>query len=498
MRLLLILFLFSAFSATLRADELSSRLRLLLPGDDAPTVNERQFLYQRISHLYQELEGDKVARKNTRKKISRIESRLERQYLRVYATNATLADAFRTGKYNDATAAVLTALAYEYFEVDYYGFVDHWEVGLVADPESRKEVVFSPAHEKHEEKAEATFRRDYLDLVRATLVDDLPNLRADQTEKLYGRYYYEATKKLSFGQLSALLLYRRAQASYRNKAYTEAIALLELALQKEERPAFLVLRKAAEIQLKAINQPTVEGDIAALFQQWGERPDNQYLPAAILQHFDEKQRLLLAENRLGEAAELLGDYLERAPAGHDGWSQNMRDLQQYRLLRHHFTNGRMDLAQRLAESLFAQSPDDEAIKFVLGELVIDALRRSRSTGTEFTAAVEAAAARYPFIRQQDRFADLLLRELAWKVRDHFEADDLHGGTDALNRFRRALLDIPIGEQRSLWTLTSFIAASNYFFRMEDYQRAREFVAEGLKYNPEDPYLLHRRDLLERY
>lgn len=274
--------------------------------------------------------------------------------------------------------------------------------------------------------------------------------------------------------------------------------MLELALQKEERPAFLVLRKASELQLKAITQPDIEGDINTLFKQWAERPDNQYLPAAILQHFDEQQRLLLAEDSLGAAGDLLGDYLSRAPAGNTEWAKNLSDLQQYRLLRHHFTNGRIDLAQRLAENLFAEDPEDEAMRFVLGELVIDALRRTRLKGEEFAAAVETAASRYPFIRKQDRFADLLLRELAWKVRDRYEADDLHGGTDALHRFRQALIDIPIGEQRSLWTLTAFIAASNYYFRMEEYQQAREFVGEGLRYNPKEEYLLHRRDLLLRY
>lgn len=498
MRILLSVFLTFALSPLVQADELSSRLRLVLPGDDAPTVNERQFLYQRISFLFRELEGDKVARKNTKKKISRIENRLHRNYLRNYATDAGLADAFRNGRYNDATAAVLTALAFEHFGVDYEVYVDHWETHLVADPDGRATAVYQPRHEKHKEEVEASFRRDYLNLLRATLIDDLPNIGEKEVNTLFERYYYAPDKKLTFGQLSALLLYRRAQSAYQDGNYQQAIDLLELALHKEERPAFLVLRKASEIQLKAITQPEVAGDINTLFVQWGERPDNRYLPAAILQHFDEQQRLLLAQNKLGEASELLADYLARAPAGNIDWAKSLTDLQQYRLLRHYFTNGRMDLAQRLAENLFTADPDDEAMRFVLGELVIDALRRARMTGSEFSAAVESAASRYPFIRKQDRFADLLLRELAWKVRDRYEADDQHGGIDALNHFRRALIDIPIGEQRSLWTLTAFIAASNYHFRVGEYQQAREFVAEGLRYNPEEDYLLHRRDLLRRY
>lgn len=498
MRFLFIIILLFATLAPLRADELTSRLRLVLPGDDAPTVNERQFLYQRVSTLFQELRGDKVDRINTKKRISRIENRLHRNYFRTYAANASLADAFRNGKYNDATAAVLTALAFEEFKVDYDVYVDHWETYVVADPTGRAEAIYPPGHEKHKAAAEAAFRRDYLAVIKGTLVEELPAMTTAQVDKLFARYYYQPDKKLTFGQLTALLLYRRAQIAYREKNYEGTTKLVELALQKEERPAFLVLRKAAEIQLKAIRGPEVEGDIYSLFQQWTELPDNRYLPAAILQHFDEQQRLLLAENKLGEAADLLGDYLSRAPAGNAGWAKNLSDLQQYRLLRHYFTNGRLDLARRLAESLFAQNPEDEAIKFVLGELVIDGLRRSRSTGTEFYAAIEAAATRYPFIRKQDRFADLLLRELAWKVRDHYEQDDAHGGLDALNHFRRALVDIPIGEQRSLWTLTAFIAASNFHFRLGDYSSARDLVAEGLRYNPDDSYLLHRRDLLARY
>jgi len=498
MRILLTALFFLTLSPLLQADELSNRLRLILPGEDAPTVNERQFLYQRVSQLFKELEGDKVAKKSTIKQISRIKNRLQRTYLLTYTTSAGLADAFHNGKYNDATAAVLSALAYEHFGIDYEVYVDHWETHLVVDPTGLAIEVYQPRHEKHRDEMEASFRRDYLDLLRATIIDDLPNIGEKEVNELFERYYYASGKKLSFGQLSALLLYRQAQSAYRAKDYQKAIDVLELALQKEERPAFLVLSKASELQLKAITAPDVEGDINTLFKQWAERPDNRYLPAAILQHFDEKQRLLLAENKLGEAADLLGDYLQRAPSGNKEWAKNLTDLQQYRLLCHYFTNGRMDLAQRLAESLFAEDPEDETMRFILGELVIDALRRTRLTGSEFTTAVELAASRYPFIRKQDRFADLLLRELAWKVRDRYEADDLHGGTDALHRFRQALIDIPIGDKRSLWTLTAFIAASNYHFRMEEFQQAREFVSEGLRYNPKEDYLLHRRDLLQRY
>jgi len=214
-----------------------------------------------------------------------------------------------------------------------------------------------------------------------------------------------------------------------------------------------------------------------------------------LQHFDEQQRLLIAEGRTGKAADLLSDYLSRAPAGKTAWAGEMSLLQKYRLLNHHFLQGNIAEARRLAEGLHAGDPENETVKYLLGEIVIDQLRRSRATGQSFTTAVETAANDFPFIRKQERFADLLLRELAWKVRDVFADDNGPGGEDALRNFKDALIDIPINESRNIWTLTAFIAASNYYFREGDYGRARYYVDEGLKYNSNDEYLLHRRELV---
>lgn len=492
------LFLFLIFAASLQADALSSRLRLLLPGDDAPTVNERQYLYQRVSLLFNKLEDDKVGRKSVKKKIKKISARLKSDYLKTHAADARLADAFRTGRYNDATAALLTALAFEEFEIDYYAYVDHWEAYLIADPDRRAAEVYQPGHQKHKEEAETTFRRNYLELLRATLLEDLPSMGEEEVDELFERYYYKPGKKLTFGQLTAFMQFRRAQSAYRAKDYPLTVELLETALSKEERPAFLVLRKAAELQIKAINRPEVEGDISTLFLQWTEAPDNKYLPAALLQHFDEQQRLLIADSRLGKAADLLSEYLSRAPVGKTAWTEEMSLLQKYRLLSHHFLKGNISEARRLAEGLYAGDPENETVKYLLGEIVIDQLRRSRATGQAFTKAVETAANNFPFIRRQERFADLLLRELAWKVRDVFAEDNGPGGEDALRNFKDALIDIPINESRNIWTLTAFIAASNYYFREADYNRARFYVNEGLKYNSTDEYLLHRRELLARY
>ena len=303
-------------SGYLSADALNARLRLLLPGDAPATVNERQFLYQRISDLFQDLDRqDKVGRKSTKKKIARIEARLRRELLRTYDAGAELTSAFRTGRYSDATAAVLTALAFEHFDVEYDGYVDYWEAYLVADPDGRAVAIHPPGSKKRKETSETLFRRDYLALVRSTVEEDLPPMGEKEAEQFFHRYHYQPDKKLSFGQLSAYLQFRRAQEAYLKKEYQAAMDLLEAALRREERPAFLVLRRAAELQYVALNQPEVSGDITTFFRQWNEEPDNKYFPAAILNYFDEEQRLQLAQGRPDLAERLLADYLRQAPAG---------------------------------------------------------------------------------------------------------------------------------------------------------------------------------------
>ena len=88
MRLILLL-VFSFGVAQLAADDLTSRLRQLLPGEEPSTVNERQFLHQRIREMYDGLDVAKINGKSTKKQISRIKSLLDRTYLKRYTAGAS-------------------------------------------------------------------------------------------------------------------------------------------------------------------------------------------------------------------------------------------------------------------------------------------------------------------------------------------------------------------------------------------------------------------------
>lgn len=492
----LLLFFLLSLPKLSYADDLGGRLRQLLPGDAPATVNERQFLYRELNELFRTLrEEDRVSRKSLKKRVSRIEARLEKDFFRDYSGHTDLSETLRRGRYDDATASILYALAFEQFDVPYEGRIDHWESYVIADPEGRGIELRHPRTRKHQEAAERAFRREYLSLVRATVQPDMPSLSVAAADSLFYRLYYRPDRPLTFGQLAAYRQFRRAQSAYARKEFREAAVYLENALQRENRSAFLILAQATKLQLAALYRPEVEGDVNELFQQWNENPDSRYLPSAILQYFDDRQRLLLAERREIEAKDLLVAFRDRSPAGKEEWVAQIEKLQWLRLIAYYRTEDLPKQARMLAEDLYAAEPDNPAYRHVLGELLLGDLRLDNN---ESRQRADRLAQRYPFLKEQDRYADFLLRELALKVRDTFAREEERAGLLALAEFRQGLLKIPIDNDRNLWTLTAFLAASNYYFNSGNYVQARRYVEEGLKYGPEDDYLLHRRDVLRRY
>ena len=486
-------------SVGLRADDLSDRLRLLVPGSAAAAVNERQYLYQQVTELFGELEREeKVHRKRKKKRIRRIRDYLGEKVLLQYEASATITDVFQTGRYNYATASVLAALCFEKYEIAYAGYVDHWKAYLIADPVRRSINIYYGDPNADEAALKRSYRQDYLQLARETVGPNLPDLNGDAAANAFYDYHYRPSHKLTFTQLAAYAHFTNAQAEYAGGRHGRAIELAEAALALENRTPFLVILEAAKIQLKAKVSPEVVGDMGALFFAWHEDPLNGYIPAAILQNFDEEQRLLLASNEAGLTRNLLETYLAKAPTGHEEWRIQMEQLQQLRLLEHHHKQGDHPAAMGLAEKLYIEYPDDERFTFLLGEIVVSKLRKDAATSEALRQQMVAAALKYPFLNQHPRFIDLYLRQQALRIRDLYaeERPELAGA--ALDKFRASLASIDVGEDRSLWTLTAFAAASYYHFTIEDYRGAVKYIEEALQYAPQDRYLIHRLSVLEKY
>ncbi|NJB85817.1 hypothetical protein GGR26_001562 [Lewinella marina] len=493
------LFLLLLFTFPVLADNLDGRLRLLFPGNAPAEVSERQLVEKGLENLLRQLRySDKADRKSTKKQVHLIRERFHRQVLRQYDPGANLADAFRQGTYNDATAALLLALTLEQFNIPYEGYVDHWESYLLVDPTGTRIPLRHPAARKHDPQSALRYRREYLALVRQTVGDDLTGLSDAEADSVFYRYYYRPDRRLTFLQLSAYQEFRLAQHAYANGQYQAVEEHLNEASIRENRRAFQVLAEAGQLQLSSLRQPDAEGYITGLFELWREDPTNGYLPAALLRHFDERQRQLLNAGKLEDARRFLDQYAERRPAGLDAWKAELELLQQLRLLNHYQANGELDAALQLANALYEGQPDNANFQHYLAELTLVHLRRTYPDPDELVNRARAAAEQFPFFLEHDRYADIVLRQRALRIRDLFAAGDEAQGLKELKEFRDQLQRVPNGNDRPLWTLTAFVAASNYYFGERNYAPARAYIEEALAYDPENDFLLHQQDLLSRY
>ena len=497
LRIILVALLFCLSQQT-QANNLYERLRQIVPGEQAEAVTQRQFLYQRTKQLFAILESEeKVHRKGKKKRIKRIRKFLEEKVLTNYRATAELQDIFRTGAYNDDAATLLLALCLEQYDVDFAIHVDHYRTYLVADPGGKDIDIDYGPERKRPNNLKKAYRQDYLNLVRQTIRPELPQLIGDAAAVTFYDNYYRPDRRLTFGQLVAHYHYTLAKGAYAAGDLIAARELLELALQRENRAAFVILMQGVDNQLASAEAAIVQ-DIDELFAGWQADPENAYAPAALLHHFDNQQRLILSSNDPSRTETLLSSYLTRAPAASPEYRKNLTQLQQLRLLGHYFKTEQIDKAHELARQLYEADPADERLQYLLGELVVAQLRLGITTGEAFRQRLATIAEAYPWLRTQDRFVDLALRERALVIRDFYDGDRPDLALPVLEEFRESLLNLQIGQERSLWTLTAFAAASYYHFRVEDYGRAVAYIEEALRYAPEDPYLNHRLLVLRNY
>ena len=500
-RYLLCFLLLTLLTTRAHAVDLTGRLRILYPGEDAAAVSERQYLTKQLENVFSQLSHyDKVDRRSTRKQIERIRERYQRELLLRYEPGAELADAFRTGAYNDATATLLYALALEKYNIPYDGHVSHWESYLVVDPQGKRPIrLAAPAVRNHDVPTERSYRREYLSLLRSTLTEDYPQLSPAAADQLFYRYHYAPDRRLSFRQLSAYARFRRAQEAFAATDYPAALQYLTEAQLLDDRPAFAVYRQAVVLQQNSLRTPDLTGYVADLFRQWQEDSSSQYLPAALLRLFDERQRGLLAQDDPERARALLHAFCTRAPAQtSSAWCDELGMLQSLRLLAYYQAQGQDVQALHLAEALLAAQPDDASLQGYVAELTLVYLRHTYTDPDELVTQARAAGRRYPFLLLHDRYADIVLRQTALRVRDLFAAENEGAGLLELAHFREQLDKIPNGYDRALWTLTAFVAASNYYFAEKDYAPARAYIEEALGHDPTNDFLLHQQDLLARY
>lgn len=483
----------------LAADRLDERLQLVLPGGDTESEDDRQFVEQAMRQLIMELESDKIAGKPYHKQLNWVRQRLDGGFFREYDINADLEDLFRQRKYNDVTASIAYAILLEYFSIPYITIIDHWEAQLIADPNGRSITLRSPSGQSNSQSRQLAFRQDYVALLNLTVLPAQRPVGQEAMDSLYKRFHYSPAQPLAFDELAAYYHYQRGLQAYEAGDYPQSIQTVNLAKQLDDRPILGVLEQAAYLQLARIEEGEDETTaLYYLFELWHKDPENEYLPFALLSYYAEASEESVSIGHGFESSEQLYLYLASRGRNFPDWQRQLKELYFYQRSRYEDKKGRDDLVMQYMDSLYRLQPAKVFYQEALTNLNLRLLRAQNLEGVALSQRIDATVNRYPFMANHPVLSDLVLRDLAKKIRARFVAEEAFAGERLLVEMRRSLTNMTQSPQRSIWVLEAYLAASYFYFLQADYQRARTLINEALGYEPTNDYLLHMQELLVNY
>lgn len=499
MKILLHIYLLLAVSALYADDRLEDHLVFLMP-DAQPQVatTERAYFSRAFGALVAELKAENLEKKHKAQQLAYISERLQKNFQRKYVAEASLADFFLKGHYNDASLAIVQALLLTELSLPYVILIDHWQPKLLADPAKAKIWLQSPEAKQTKVIDQRAFQADYLALLRLTLLPAAPTANGADQDSLFQQYYYAYKNPVSFEQLTAFWHYQRALRAYRQADYEKVLQTLSQARLRDERPAFGALERAAQLQLIEKDGINSQENLFYLFEMWHKDPRNGYVPAALLANFVQASDTLLKAGASFLAAEQRYHFLTSRGQAHPRWQNQLRELYYLQKSRYYAAQNRYDLAMPYVDSLYISEPQHPVFQQVVASLSLRAIEKSGASGQELKTQLDQATNRYPFLFRHPGIRDLLLRDQAKHIRSLYDAEQGYQGDNQLAIFRTQLHLGKADARQAIWVLEAYIAASNYYFRLGKYLHASQLIQEALKYAPEDHYLLHRLEVLQRY
>ena len=94
--------------------------------------------------------------------------------------------------------------------------------------------------------------------------------------------------------------------------------------------------------------------------------------------------------------------------------------------------------------------------------------------------------------------DLELFYCAERIRHYFDRNNEGSGLHFLDQFENLLAQYGHTAKIEYWIKTAYIAASSYYYRMDEFQKARQMTQNAAELLPNDAYFKHRIELLSYY
>ncbi|MEM1215552.1 MAG: hypothetical protein AAGJ82_07705 [Bacteroidota bacterium] len=473
--------------------ELEQHLTLLIPGNGPEAQSARMYAQQRIGESMDRLTKRKIHKKKAKKAKQILVEEVETHFLKHYEARASMQGLFKEGNFDQTSATALYAILMEYLDWPYELRVVGMEVVLYYDPLAGGERIEITQCPRLNTTSETQFRSAYLDFVRFVGHLETTVWENSTTDDIFTTNYLGATATLSVTQLASFSAMRQAFKAYEKRAWTAAQDWLLRSRQLYRFPVQEVLERAVWLQLANAESSGYES-LFYLWKLWEERRGTPW-QGELIKRFNNN---IVAREAVSvwQIDSLYTDFQRRFQNDVDAQVQ-LKEMYYLQRARFHAQEGRAVPVMNFMDSLYHLRPGDTDIQDVLAGMLVWTLQpvRNFSDGLE---RIDYYQKRYPFLQNNVLFQDQHLYYQAERVRHFFDQDDYANGWSHWLTFKTLSEEVKQAPRFASWVSTAYLSISNYYLRQGDPHSARGYVRRAANLLPNDDYLQHRVNLLQRY
>jgi len=473
------------------------QLHILLSSATVNDRNIQQKIRLNIEETFRLLEAENIRRKPTRKAIQQIEETLRQIYFKQYESNASFESLFKNGAYNNATASALYALFLGNFGLSYDILIEPRRIYPSVRDGSEQVALRTFDQSESGEKADERYMQEYLRfLVEMKLLDAL-ELKTGSTKTLFHRYYLPAQERIRLLQLVGVLHYQQGLALYRRNNYQKALVELEEARRLYPAPRHDYARYACLYQLSAVASLDRMETLDPLFVLCRDYPTRE-VQQKILDYFSElATRAVAGPSAMENLTRYYDLFLQRLPAGREP-ARQIKKIYYLRKAQYHAQQGNQ--SERVAacmDTIYRLDPADTTAQRFLASAIQQILTRERDH-EKGLPLLQNYKQRYPFLQKYPYVCDMELCYRADRIRALFDVQNETDGLTELNEFERLLGNFGKTPRRDSWVTTAYQSAAYFYFRKQNYAAARSMFGRALNFAPDDAFLQHQKELMERY
>lgn len=479
--------------------DLKSKVRFLQAVDSTATETIATDLTAQIEQIVADLEAENLKKKKPLKAAKLLYATVHERLLTKYDEDAQFVDIFTSGSYNCVTASALYALVLEELGLPYELHELPTHVYLVYDPAGEYLIVESTA------PSTGIFELDKEDIAKELLAEKLisqAEYDRKTADQLYADFIESEDKIIDLRGILSDLYFNAGVLAMYEEHYPEAEALAEKAVYLASNEMKIELwSNSLLLQLDNMRFEEPESFRALFALQYFPAYEALAMEDLVTNYSNASEQFLIANNKKDQYAALREYFLTHLLAA-DKETRATLDFNHFvQMGRHHGLLEQYEQAYVYLDSAYQLQPDHLQVQSMLRDLIFGNINKKANEGETSTLAeyLKEENRRFPFMRENDRFRELLIFSEFALVIEGFENNQEEEALAAYEDVKPRIPSLKDETSASEMAISEvFTSASSYYFRILDKKEAFRWLEEGLKVLPGNEEILRKRKMLEEY